>query len=238
MATSDSTLLAFACLCQSCGTIFALANSMHAASRKYCTAACARQGRTKPRIARRCQYCRDIFRLPLHAIERGEGLYCSPSCVQKARQHDWAQQFWERITRCDHEPWCPYCCWEWQGAHLPSGYGRCAGTTAHRQSWQLFHNQIMSAALYACHYCHHPSCVNPQHIYPGTPKKNTLDSLQAGRFHLGPDHPGAKLTKQQVQEIRVLRKEGHTFTALGHIYDVSRRTIAMLIRGEHYATVD
>lgn len=52
------------------------------------------------------------------------------------------------------------------------------------------------------HKCDNPSCVNPQHLGVGTSKENTRDAVRKGRMSHGEEHYSAKLTEEQVRQIR------------------------------------
>jgi hypothetical protein len=78
-------------------------------------------------------------------------------------------------------------CWEWQGSLNRLGYGRFTNFDgrrdwlAHRLSYRLFIGEF-DEELRVCHSCDNPRCVNPNHLFLGTAKDNTQDSIRKGRF--------------------------------------------------------
>lgn len=81
-------------------------------------------------------------------------------------------------------------CWLWQGScgstwgGHKKGYGqfyyRRKLYYAHRFLYELMVGPI-PPGMYACHTCGVPSCVNPNHIYEGTPKDNMRDRVRHER---------------------------------------------------------
>lgn len=71
-------------------------------------------------------------------------------------------------------------CWNWNGAKDKKGYGTYhkdkKPTPAHRFSYELFNNKSIPQGLYIDHICRNPSCVNPSHLDPVTPKENQYRS--------------------------------------------------------------
>lgn len=80
----------------------------------------------------------------------------------------------------------PSGCWEWQGSRHPTGYGRIAlshstSDRTHRVAYRLWVGPIADG-LFVCHACDNPPCCNPEHLFLGTSRENTLDASQKGRL--------------------------------------------------------
>lgn len=72
-------------------------------------------------------------------------------------------------------------CWEWQGYIHPRGYGYFSrGYRAHRVSYAMFTGDDPTD-LYICHRCDFTRCVNPAHLFAGTPLDNMRDMKDKGR---------------------------------------------------------
>lgn len=93
----------------------------------------------------------------------------------------------------DYKKETPNGCWVWIGGKNKNGYGRWflngKYILAHRLSYQLKRGEIPNG-LFVCHDCpgkDNPLCINPDHLWLGTAKDNSLDAsrkgtLQAARY--------------------------------------------------------
>ena len=148
----------------------------------HCSLAC---WQASTRVTFTCQRCGKSFTLRHADLARSSGTYCSPACVQAPL----LERFWTAVQRCDHTPWCLYCCWLWTGALRKDGYGVIwydgKQRQAHRISWEI-HNQRpfpgTTRREVILHLCNHPTCVNPWHLQYGSQHENIQMAIALGRF--------------------------------------------------------
>jgi hypothetical protein len=134
-------------------------------------------------------------------------------------------RLWLKVDRedCPEHPYQPELgrCWLWSGA-LSEGYGGMVvdgvRRQAHRLSYEAYVGPIPDGEVIR-HTCDRRSCINPDHLLPGTQLQNMDDlNIRERGTH--------KLTASQVQEIRVRRAVGRlTFERLGREYGVSGATV-------------
>ena len=116
-------------------------------------------------------------------------------------------------------------CWLWVGTWSMKGYGNLVvkGKTyrAHRLQWERFNGPIPDG-LIVCHRCDTPPCVNPDHLFLGTNKDNTLDAVSKGHIGAGIINGNSKLTESQVLAIRT---DGRPARIIGDAYGVGASAI-------------
>lgn len=126
-------------------------------------------------------------------------------------------------------------CREWSGCRGVQGYGvvRMQGKNmrAHRVSFEHFLGRPIHENMMILHSCNNPPCCNPEHLREGTHQENMDDKLLSNRQPRGESNGKAKLTLEQVEEIR--RNENNlTQYELADLYGVKRPCIAKIMRGK------
>ncbi len=78
-----------------------------------------------------------------------------------------------------------------------------------------------------------PNCMNPNHMFLGTPKQSTSILVDSGRHDClnrkGENHPMHNLTDEKVLNIRKEFENGATYTELSHKYEVAYSEIIQII---------
>lgn len=131
-------------------------------------------------------------------------------------------------------------CWLWSGTLLSAtGYGQLqiAGKaiSAHRLSYKLFRGALPVGSV-VCHKCDVRACVNPDHLFVGSPADNVADMWAKGRARppTGDDHGGAKITAADVPRILARLLIGHSCAQVAADYGVTDCAINAIRRGKSW----
>lgn len=135
-------------------------------------------------------------------------------------------------------------CWEWTGGGS-MGYGQFHFgkdssqplMPAHRFAFWIA-TGVYPGELFVCHSCDNKSCVNPKHLWLGTAKDNMQDAVSKGRMARGERNSSAKLTEDEVREIRSKHKTGKWRQAeLAEEYNISRSVISNIVRRRNWTHI-
>ena len=125
--------------------------------------------------------------------------------------------------------------WIWNLAKDHGGYPcinlkslNCGSNRAHRVALMSYQCRLLDKNEVARHLCdkgQRRDCCNPLHLVAGTHTQNGQDRIEHGIFGKGETHPNAKLTENDVREIRRRYESGETQISLASEYKVSQSTI-------------
>jgi hypothetical protein len=136
-------------------------------------------------------------------------------------------------------------CWEWTGGLDRTGYGQThcdypiRSVKAHRVSYFLEHGPIPDH-LCVCHRCDNRKCVNPAHLFLGTPAENSADMVVKNRSFKpkGEKHGASKLTALQVREIRsIYASGGISQRLLGLKYGIGQQSVYGIVNRQRWKHV-
>lgn len=114
-----------------------------------------------------------------------------------------ANKFWSLVAKPKDESKC----WLWSAGKTGSGYGAFvmdgAQVRAHRYAWELLNGPIPKG-YFVCHHCDTPACVNPSHLFVGTPADNMRDKVNKNRQAKFPARFGARQNNAKLCDADVL----------------------------------
>ena len=127
-------------------------------------------------------------------------------------------------------------CWLWAGAVMLNGYGRIRGYDgkgigAHRFSYLAFRGAVPEGMM-VCHKCDVPSCVNPDHLWLGTPADNKADCVSKGRHVRGEKNHTTILSDADVKEILKKYRDGCSPADLVTLFNTTDRIVERIISRE------
>lgn len=176
--------------------------------------------------------------------------YCSRRCAlvlrnKTPKRRPLEERFWAKVRRGGPDE-----CWEWVSkAKHWFGYGRIGSggwfgpcRLAHRVSWEIHHGPVPDG-LFVLHRCDNPPCVNPAHLFLGTIADNVADAQSKGRLRRRPGHQkgakngNAKLSEDDVREIRRLRRAGALCREIACRFGITGTQVSVIEKRKQWADV-
>lgn len=138
-----------------------------------------------------------------------------------------AERLWEKVDRSGG----PDACWLWTGAVDMGGraqiYWSGRVQPASRAVVFLETGEVPPPGMHVCHRCDNPQCVNPGHLFLGSPSVNQMDAVSKGRHSSGQRRP--PVAQEQRDEMVRRYQAGESARAIATALGVSRRCVAFAL---------
>lgn len=132
-------------------------------------------------------------------------------------------------------------CIVWPYRVEPSGYPaitiKGAKRRVNRVVCEAAHGAPPSRLHEAAHSCGNRRCTNPSHLRWTTPAGNTLDKFLHGTVSRGEDIQSAKLTEDDVREIRRRRRDGEPTIKIAENFGIHQSYVYQIISKRYWAWV-
>lgn len=137
----------------------------------------------------------------------------------------WQERFWAKVDKSGD-------CWVWTSSVDRRGYGLLGGRAperaAHRLSYRIAYGD--AGERHVLHHCDNPPCVRPEHLFLGDDADNHADMAWKRRSTWGERNTHAKLTAEEVREIRRLAADGVLHREIAARFGISRVTVSDIHR--------
>jgi len=155
----------------------------------------------------------------------------TPETIINVYDREFWKRFWEKVNVGDGDQ-----CWNWNASVDTNGRGRIAYNSklvgSHRVAYTFMCGKIPEG-MFVCHTCDNPLCCNPNHLFIGTHDDNMQDMVNKNRsHHNGEKSSKAKLTLEEVKDIRDMYNNGETQTKLAMKFDACQSVISRIIRNK------
>jgi hypothetical protein len=104
-------------------------------------------------------------------------------------------------------------------------------TYLHRFIFTVFIGPLPEGA-YVCHKCDNPRCVNPLHLFAGTPTDNVHDMMAKGRR----GKVGGKIkvfSNDEILEMKMMAKKGYSQRFIADAFETSQRSVWNYLHDMH-----
>lgn len=173
-------------------------------------------------------------------------------------------RFWSKVDKSGD-------CWNWTARTDRHGYGKfrpdggnISEVGAHRVSWVIANGPIPNDRI-VCHTCDNRLCVNPAHLWLGTPAENSADMARKGRVicgntpdtaargdrhwsrthpeefaaaHRGERNPSARLNEDIVRSIRIAFAGGESQGSIGRRLGIPQPHVSRIVLRRSWPHVD
>lgn len=167
---------------------------------------------------------------------KGKPLRFIPGHQNRIRLTQVESHFWESVERKGEND-----CWNWIGKSIVDGYGtlttRGKYVRAHRFAWEITNGPIPKG-MQVCHRCDNRLCVNPKHLFLGTAVDNQHDKVVKKRQARGERSGNAKLTNDEVREIRSLFSIGKSQSQIARDFNVTVQSIHAIVHHKTWKHIE
>jgi hypothetical protein len=131
-------------------------------------------------------------------------------------------------------------CWNWIGYKDDDGYGFFYDGD---RLWRAPEFSLTTATgedrngRDTCHSCHHPSCVNPNHLRFDSHQSNVEDCVSSGRLAHGSKAGASLIDEDDVLEIREAYSSGESSSSISSRFPISAATVRSIVSGRRWKRV-
>ncbi len=172
----------------------------------------------------KCKSCGGDYKIKPSRAKKSK--YCSRRCLwNETSKRMMIYNIYDIISKIVDDK-----CMEWPGVKDKGGYGHSSqllrnGRGAHIDAYLITYGPIPKG-MFVCHKCDNPPCINPKHLFLGTPKDNADDRDNKNRVSHGESHP---LSKLKISDVIKIRSDQRTHEQIAQDYNVSSHAIWCVI---------